>query len=334
VRPLDRFQSIKMKLGVLVVASASGAGFLVAIGVSAGIHARYVVSAAVIASLAVTQVLAHGMTSPLRFMADAATAMAQGDYSRRVQATSRDEVGRLAVAFNQMAADLQAVDLQRRELIANVSHELRTPVAALRAVLDNIVDGVTEPDTATMKQALEQTERLGRLVETFLDLSRLDAGVTPLERDFFPMEPFLSAVAREVDAAAGRPVRYDVDVAPAGLTGYADRERLHQVVVNLLVNAAKHSPVDGLVLVRARPTLPGDSGAVRLEVADEGPGISLEERSHVFERFNRGGHTTIDGGTGLGLAIARWAVDLHGGTIAVAESERGCLIRVDLPGSS
>lgn len=157
VRPLDRFHSIKVKLGVLVVASVSVVGIFTAIGVSAGIQARYVVSVAVILSLGVTQILAHGMTSPLRSMADAVESIARGDYSRRVTtATSRDEVGQLAAAFNLMAADLEAVDRQRKELIANVSHELRTPISALRAVLENVVDGVTEPDPPTMRLALEQ----------------------------------------------------------------------------------------------------------------------------------------------------------------------------------
>lgn len=338
LRPLDPLRSIKMKLGVLVVASVVFAGFLTAIGIAAGIHARYVVSAAVIASLAVTQVLAHGMTSPLRLMADAATSMAQGDYRQRVRATSSDEVGRLALAFNQMAADLQAVDRHRRELIANVSHELRTPISALRATLENVVDGVTRPENfdGAMSVALEQAERLGRLVDQLLDLSRLDAGAAPLAPERFEVRPFLRTVVRGAEAA-GRPVRFFVDVEPAGLTGYADQERLHQVVANLLDNAAKHSPEGGQVTVRARAATEeqgGAGGALRLEVADEGPGIPAEERTRVFERFARGGGTSpSDGGTGLGLAIARWAVTLHGGVIAVVESEAGCLIRVDLPGA-
>jgi signal transduction histidine kinase len=133
-------------------------------------------------------------------------------------------------------------------------------------------------------------------------------------------------------------VRFLVDVEPTGLTGYADPERLHQVVANLLDNAAKHSPAGGNVTVRARPAAdePARSlGGLRLEVADQGPGIPAEERTQVFERFARGGGTSpSDGGTGLGLAIARWAVTLHGGEIAVAESDGGCLIRVDLPGAT
>ncbi len=116
--------------------------------VSLGWRPRYTLPVAVLLALAVTQLLARGMTSPLRSMTAAARAMARGDYSRRVQATSRDEVGELARAFNRMAADLEAADRERRELVANVSHELRTPISALQAILENLVDGVAEPDPA------------------------------------------------------------------------------------------------------------------------------------------------------------------------------------------
>ena len=336
VRPLDRFHSIKVKLGVLVVTSVSFAGVFTAIGVSAGIQARYVVSVAVILSLIVTQILAHGMTSPLRSMADAVSRIARGDYSRRITtATSRDEVGRLAAAFNLMAADLEAVDRQRKELIANVSHELRTPISALRAVLENVVDGVTEPDPATMRLALEQAERLGRLVNTLLDLSRIDAGAVELDREDVALKEFLGTVTREAtvsqlarDDALKRPKTL-VDVDPPELTVRADRERLHQVAANLLDNAMRHSPPGGTVTLRARFL---DEGGVRIEVCDEGPGIPPGERVRVFDRFDRGSRQAADGGTGLGLAIARWVVDLHGGKISVAESAGpGCVIRVDLP---
>ena len=97
-------------------------------------------------ALAMVQLLARGMTSPLREMADGPRAMARGDYGRRVTATSRDEVGELARAFNAMAAELAEVDRMRRDLVANVSHELRTPITALQAGLENLVDGVEPPD--------------------------------------------------------------------------------------------------------------------------------------------------------------------------------------------
>ncbi len=330
VRPLDPLNSLKTKLGVLVVASVLVATGLVTIGIGAGVQARYMVLIAVAASLAVTQLLAHGMTAPLREMTAAAHAMAKGDYSRRVRATAHDEVGQLAATFNQMAADLAEVDRNRRELVANVSHELRTPISALRALLENVVDGVSDPDAATMRTALEQTERLGRLVTQLLDLSRIDSGAVPLAVEDFAVAPFLAGAAREAEAT-GRPVRIKVAVNPAGLYARADRERLHQVVANLLDNACRHSPPGSTVAVTAgRNNAPG---SLWVEVADEGPGIPVEERTRVFERFIRGGSSSSsDGGTGLGLAIARWAVDLHGGDIGVAESARGCRIRVVLPG--
>src|SRR5690606_10532768 len=136
---------------------------------------------AIVVSVVAVQVLARGMTSPLREMTAAARAMAGGDYSKRVRATSRDEVGQLAVAFNRMAEDLEQADTLRREMVANVSHELRTPVAGLRAQLENMVDGVAPADGPALEQALAQVERLGRLVTYLLDLSRIEAGAVALD---------------------------------------------------------------------------------------------------------------------------------------------------------
>jgi signal transduction histidine kinase len=326
LRPLDPLRSLKTKLGVLVAATCTTSAVFVWAGLHNELATRYTLPLSVLLALAVTQVLARGMTSPLREMTAAAQAMARGDYSRRVRATSRDEVGELAHAFNRMAEDLGDVDRQRRELVANVSHELRTPVSALRAVLENLVDGVTTPDEATLRAALTQTERLGDLVTQLLDLSRVEAGAVPLHRSQVPLEEFLRTCVEEADLA-GRDVRYRVDVAPVGLRAHADRDRLHQVVANLLDNAARHSPAGGTVTARARPL----AGGVELDVVDEGPGIDAQERARVFDRFHRGGTSAQDGGTGLGLAIARWVVDLHGGSIRVVETDAGCDIRVTLP---
>jgi signal transduction histidine kinase len=332
-RPLDPLRSIKLKIGILVIASIA-----VAIGFfwsQIGWWPPGTSIMAVVLALAVTQILAHGMTVPLREMTAAADAMARGDYTRRVRASSRDEVGELARAFNQMAEDLAEADRQRRELIANVSHELRTPISALQAVLENIVDGVGEPDPGTLRTALSQTERLGRLVTEMLDLSRIDAGALRLRWERFAVADLLAEVVAEAEvaaAAAGRTVRFEVSVTPPQAIGYADRERLHQVVMNLLDNAARHSPPGGTVAVTAAVDV-GVAGGAELvvEVTDEGPGIPKAERHRVFERFTRGGRPS-GGGTGLGLAIAHWVVELHGGSIAVVERAGvGCQIRVALP---
>lgn len=323
LRPLDPLRSIKTKLGVLVAATVTVSALSVAAGLHVGLGPVYIVPLAVALALGVTQVLARGMTSPLREMTAAAGAMARGDYSRRVRATSGDEVGQLASAFNRMAEDLASVDRQRKELVANVSHELRTPVSALRAVLENLVDGVTAPDESTLRAALAQTERLSGLVGELLDLSRLDAGATRLDLVDLAVDEFVAACVAE-SALADAPVRYAVQV-PQGLVIRADRDRLHQVLANLLDNAVRHSPEGGTVTVRASR----QDDAVRLEVVDEGPGIAPADRERVFDRFHRGG-AGDDGGTGLGLAIARWVVDLHRGRIEVVDTPVGCTIRVTL----
>jgi signal transduction histidine kinase len=325
-RPLDPVRSIKLKLGILLVSSGA-AGFLF-FWSQIGWLPYTTTTGSLLIALFTSQVLAHGMTRPLREMTAAVRAMRAGDYTQRVRATARDEVGELAGAFNQMASDLAAADRQRRELIANVSHELRTPITALQAVLENVVDGVATADGTTMRTALAQTERLGRLVTELLDLSKVDAGVLALKREEFEIAPLLKDVVAEAEVAAAagkRGVHFAVDVSPPGATAVADRERLHQVVVNLLDNAARHGPANGRVDVRAR----ADADGLVVDVVDEGPGIAREDRDRIFERFTRG-ERAGGGGTGLGLNIARWVVDLHGGSIAVVDGP-GCHIRVTLP---
>lgn len=342
--------SIKTKLGALVVVSVFITTGLLMIAVRTETELRFITVFSVIATLLITQFVAHSLTSPLDEMNTVARGISHGDYTRRVRgADRRDELGDLAQTINRMADDLEAQERQRKELVANVSHELRTPIAGLRAVLENVVDGVSAADPETMRTALKQTERLGRLVETLLDLSRLDNGVVPLRKRRFEVWPYLSGVLKEANMVAsaragiasgsGSHTRTDVhlhlDVSPPELTAHADPERIHQVVANLIDNAVKHSPPHGRVTVKARRGEGHES--LDLEVLDEGPGIPRSEWHRVFERFNRGGVVAphgpgSDGGTGLGLAIARWAVDLHGGRIGVAESPRGCRIQVTLPG--
>jgi len=323
LRPLDPIGSIKTKLGILIVVTVSLATVTPIAAWAVGVKARYAIPVAILLALAVTQLLARGMTSPLREMTAAAREMARGRYDVRVTATSRDEVGELARAFNTMAADLDAVDRQRRELVANVSHELRTPVSALQAVLENLVDGVGTPTPETLRAALEQTARLSQLVNDLLDLSRVDAGITAIDREDVLLAPFLEEAVEQA-RLNGRPVTYAVS-APPELTVRADRARLHQLVANLLDNAGRHSPVGGTVTASAASA----SAAVTIEVSDDGPGIDAVDRAHVFERFTTSG--THDGGTGLGLAIARWVTTLHGGSIEVLDSPVGCRIRAHFP---
>ena len=334
-RPLDPVRSVKLKVSILLLVSgAVGLGYLYLVYRWQPPIPHQLITVALV--LLTAQILGNGMTRPLREMTAAALAMARGDYSRRIRATSRDEVGQLAAAFNQMAADLDAADQQRRELIGNVSHELRTPIAALQAVLENLVDGVSAPDPATLSTALSQTQRLGSLVSELLDLSRLDAGVVALELEDVSVAELVAETVAEAEVSArvgGREVGFVVDVRPPGVTVRADRARLHQVLANLLDNAVRHGPPGGTVSVLARRV--GEQ--MEIDVRDEGPGIAAADRERVFDRFTRG-ERAVGGGTGLGLAIARWAVDLHGGRIAVLDPPEpgaaGCRIRVTLVGAS
>jgi len=324
MRPLDLIPSIKVKLGLTIVGAVFGTTTILALGRRADWSFELKVGVAVVIGLVVMQVLARGMTSPLREMAAAASAMAGGDYGRRVRATSRDEVGELARAFNAMAAELGDVERARKQFVADVSHELRTPLAALQALLENLADGVEEPDPERLRVALHQTERLGRLVAQLLDLSRLEAGAVALERRAFAVRPLLEQVTRERELDPAGAVRLRVCVEPGDLEATGDPERVHQVVANLLDNAVRHSPHDGRVWLSAHA---GDAGAV-IAVADEGPGIPDGQAERVFERFERGG----SGGTGLGLAIARWIVEAHGGAIrAERRDPTGCRMVVELP---
>jgi signal transduction histidine kinase len=288
-----------------------------------------VVAAAI--ALLLARWLARGMTQPLRDMAAAARKMERGDYSERVVTASRDEVGQLAVAFNRMSSELESMERVRRDLVANVSHELKTPISALHAHLENLLDGVERPEPATLQVMLAQSERLGRLVDQLLQLSQLESGELPLRREAVSLRPLVARVISEIEVTRGR---RDVDLAHEVAedlpTVFADAERVHQVLFNLLDNAVRLSPPGGKVSVRA--TRHGRT--VEVAVRDTGPGIPPEHLPRLFERFYRvdTARSRDEGGTGIGLAIARSVVEAHGGRIwADSEPGRGSTFTFELP---
>lgn len=282
-------------------------------------------------SLLMARWLARGMTQPLRDMAEAAKQMETGDYRQRVHTRSRDEVGQLATAFNRMSAELENLEHSRRDLVANVSHELKTPITAIRAHLENLLDGVEQPDPDTLQVMLTQSERLGRLVEQLLDLSKLESGEVPLDRTEMPLAPVVSQVMSEIEVArSDRGVLVRDEVAEDLPPVEADRERVHQVLFNLVDNAVRFTPSGGEVKVAAHRR----NGSVEVSVSDTGVGISPEHLPRLFERFYRvdTARSREGGGTGIGLAIARSVVEAHGGHIK-AESElgKGSVFTFDLP---
>lgn len=327
-RPLDWVRSIKVKLGLVVVGSVAATVGAIYLSLSFGVHARYAVACGLIVSLVVIQLLAHGMVMPLRQMVAATRAMAGGDYGQRVTATAQDEVGSLARSFNTMAAELEQVERQRRELIANVGHELRTPIAALRARLENLADGVEALDGDAVTAMLKGTERLSRLVDQLLKLSQFESGVVRIDRqDFLVSEVIADAMGEVSPVSDGVRITAEVDDR---LAGRGDPERLHEVLTNLLTNAVRHSPAGGQVRVRGAPV----PGGLRIEVSDEGAGVPEADIDRIFDRFYRvdASRDSGAGGAGLGLAIARSIVELHGGSIWAAQpAAAGCRIVVELP---
>jgi signal transduction histidine kinase len=283
-------------------------------------------------SLLIARWLARGMTQPLRDMAAAVRRMEVGDYTARVETRSRDEVGQLATAFNRMSAELELLERSRRDLVANVSHELKTPITAIRAHLENLADGIEQPDRDTMQVMLNQTERLGRLVDQLLDLSKLESGEVPLELEPVALAPVIRRVISEFSVGrAVTDVELDADV-PDDIMVEADRERIHQVVFNLVDNAVRFTPPGGAVSIRA---LRDSDDRIAVEVHDTGVGVAAEHLPRLFERFYRADPARSrddGGGTGIGLAIARSIVEGHGGRI-VAESQpgNGATFTFDLP---
>ena len=286
--------------------------------------------AAVIA-LVMARWLARGMTQPLRDMADAARRMEIGDYSTRVHTTTRDEVGQLAAAFNRMSRELENLEASRRDLVANVSHELKTPITAIRAHLENLLDGVEQPDPEILEIMLAQSERLGRLVEQLLDLSKLESGEVPLRREEVALAPLVAQVVSEIEVAcADRDVALTSDLPDDLPAIEADPERVHQVLFNLVDNAVRFTPEGGAVRIEAER----HDGSVLVSVADTGVGIPEAALPRLFERFYRvdSSRSRGDGGTGIGLAIARSVVEAHGGTIhAESEPGQGSVFTFDLP---
>jgi signal transduction histidine kinase len=294
---------------------------------------QFLVAGALASAIAVLMArwLARGMTQPLRDMASAARRMEVGDYSVRVHTRSRDEVGQLATAFNRMSTELENLEQSRRDLVANVSHELKTPIAAIRAHLENLLDGVEHPDPQTLEIMLGQTERLGRLVEALLDLSRLESGEVPLHREEVPVGPLVSRVVSEIEVArpsADVTIGRDIDADLPALE--ADAARVHQVLFNLVDNAVRFTPPGGAVTIAAHRV----NGHVEISVADTGSGIPPEALPRLFERFYRvdTARSREDGGTGIGLAIARSIVEAHGGHIhAASRLGSGSVFTFDLP---
>ncbi len=295
---------------------------------------RRAIWTAAVLGLAVAVVLgtltARQLTQPLRRLAEAARRVGRGDLAIRVPVDSNDEVGEVARTFNAMVAELHRSEEDRRRLLADIAHELGTPLAALQANVEGMLDRVVEPTPAKLAALHTQIRLLARLVRDLQDLSLAQQGRLPLDRR--PVD--LAELVRQVVEVA-RPAAEDKGVAltasaDGALTVLADRERISQVLHNLLANAIRYTEPGGRITVTARR----EGGEVRVEVADTGVGIPDSDLPHVFDRFHRvdRSRSRSSGGAGLGLAIVKHLVEAHGGRVwARSQVGRGSTFGFALP---
>jgi signal transduction histidine kinase len=263
---------------------------------------------ALIAALVGSLWLARRVASPLRQMELATEVIAGGDFDRRLPVTSQDEIGRLADSINRMAFDLARLEAARREFIAKISHDLRTPLTAIKGFVVNLQDTAPaemQPTLATMDQ---EADRLVRLVNDLLTLSRLQRGELRLRLAPADLVRVVRSAASLTNAKAQRlGVTLILDLPDSLPLVSADADRLEQVAVNLLDNAIKFTPPGG----RVRVCLAGAERLLVVRVLDDGRGLSAEEAACAFEPYYRG----PEGGAGLGLSIAREIIAAHGGRI-------------------
>ncbi|WP_233515446.1 sensor histidine kinase [Marinitenerispora sediminis] len=289
--------------------SLSGAGLTRIVGV---------VAAVLLLTVLVSVTVSTRLIRPVQALTREVRRMRAGEGAARVPVRDDGELGRLAAAFNEMSEHLERMEEQRKAMVSDVSHELRTPLSNIRGWLEAGQDGVATLDTERMAMLIEETLLLQRIIDDLQDIALADAGKLRLSPGHVDVRELLEqAVASHRLHAEAAEVELLLDVRD-DIRLVADRERLLQVVGNLLGNALRHTPGPGRVTVRASR----DDGAALIEVADTGSGIAAEDLPHVFSRFWRAekSRDRRTGGSGLGLTIVRNIVELHGGTVSVAST--------------
>jgi len=276
---------------------------------------RSVVVAGFIA-LILGAVLSIQITAPLRQLKKAASAIAHGDLTQRVEIRSHDELGELGQTFNHMAESLSNAETQRQHLVADVAHELRTPLAAIQGTLEGMQDGVLPLDDEQIAALHSETTLLNRLVGDLRLLSLAEAGQLKLERQEVEPGGFLQQVTERAKSQANQKnVRLETDIQPDLPEIWIDLDRITQVLNNLISNALRYTPEGGSLTVQA--SFPPGGSALHISVVDTGAGIDPENLQYVFDRFYRSdkSRTRSSGGSGLGLAIVKQLVEAHGGSV-------------------
>lgn len=288
---------------------------------------------ALLASLGGGWFLAGRALRPVGAITQAAERIAGGDLTQRLSvSTAQDEIGRLAATFNAMIGRLEASFRQIRQFTSDASHELRTPLTVLKGETELALRRPRSADDyrRVLESSLEEIDRMSRIVDELLFLSRADLGEIKMESRPVRLDQLFDDLKRQAEVLGHEQSVQIVTglIEPATVAG--DDMRLRELVLNLLDNAIKYSPPGG----RVEMSVVAQDGTAHLSVSDQGIGVSLEEQAHIFDRFYRtdAARTHTKKGTGLGLAICQWIVDAHRGTIQVhSEPGKGSTFTVILP---
>ena len=274
--------------------------------------------------------LTRRLTMPLTAMADAAERLSKGDFEAKAPVAGSRETMELGMAFNHMAGQLERIEKNRRDFLANVSHELRSPITSIQGYAQGMLDGAVPEDGRenALKVIVGETKRLSRLINGLLDLSRMEDGQVSLNMTEFDINELVRTV---IIQKLPNIEEKDLDVMPLFEDRRemvrADREQIQQVVINLIDNAVKYTPPGGKIRIDSA----ADGDIVRLTVRDDGIGIPPEDQPYIFDRFYKTDKAhTVGKGTGLGLAICKAIMDRHGQTIRLVSGDGGCEFEITL----
>ena len=288
---------------------------------------------ALLASLGGGWFLAGRALRPVEAITQAAERIAGGDLTQRLSvSTAQDEIGRLAGTFNAMIGRLEASFQQVRQFTSDASHELRTPLTVLKGETELALRRPRSADDyrLVLESSLEEVDRMSRIVDELLFLSRADLGEIKMESRPVRLDQIFDDLKRQAEVLGHEQAVHIVAGLSGPVTIAGDDMRLRELLLNLLDNAIKYSPRGG----RVEMSLMKQNGAARLSISDHGIGMSREEQAHIFDRFYRtdAARAHTKKGTGLGLAICKWIVDAHHGTIDVdSEPNKGSVFTVTLP---
>ena len=279
--------------------------------------------------------MSYIITSPMQEFREVAREISKGNFSRRVNVRGRNEIAQMGETLNYMCDELELLEEKRRKFVSDASHELKTPMAGIKLICDSLVSA-ENLDPAMVKEFLgdmsDEVDRLTRIVECLLVLTKLDSGGSSLKLEETDIKMLIGHVVKKLTpiATAKNIVigadYHDRDIAPMVM----DYDKMYEAIYNIADNAIKYSPEGGFVNI----DVTSDSSYLTIRIEDNGPGIPEGERDRIFERFYRldDSRARDTGGTGLGLAITKEAILMHNGTISVSNaSEIGSIFTIKLP---